>query len=165
MINRYPVLDEVTRSRGESELAEIRRELAETGYVKRRSLGRAKPAKLPPLRYRSDDGFLILVGRNNLQNDRLTLKDAARTDVWFHAQKIHGAHVIVCAEGREVPDRTLEQAAELAAWHSQARDSANVPVDYTLIRYVKKPQGAAPGRVIYTDYQTAYVTPREAPAD
>ena len=159
------VLDEVTRSRGESELAEIRRELAETGYVKRRSLGRAKPAKLPPLRYRSDDGFLILVGRNNLQNDRLTLKDAARTDVWFHAQKIHGAHVIVCAEGREVPDRTLEQAAELAAWHSQARDSANVPVDYTLIRYVKKPQGAAPGRVIYTDYQTAYVTPREAPAD
>ena len=124
-----------------------------------------QPAKLPPLRYRSDDGFLILVGRNNLQNDRLTLKDAARTDVWFHAQKIHGAHVIVCAEGREVPDRTLEQAAELAAWHSQARDSANVPVDYTLIRYVKKPQGAAPGRVIYTDYQTAYVTPREAPAD
>lgn len=151
------VLDEVTRSQGESELSEIRRELAETGYVKRRSLGRSKPVKLPPLRYRSDDGFLILVGRNNMQNDRLTLREANRNDVWFHVQKMHGAHVIVCAEGQDVPDRTLTQAAELAAWHSEARSALNVPVDYTRIRYVKKPQGAAPGRVIYTDYRTAYV--------
>ena len=155
------VLDAVTRSQGESELAEIRRELAETGYVKRRSLGRSKPVRVPPMRYLSDDGFVILAGRNNLQNDRLTLREADRGDIWFHAQKIPGSHVIVCTEGREVPDRTLTQAAELAAWHSQARESLNVPVDYTRIRCVKKPQGAAPGRVIYTDYKTAYVNPKE----
>lgn len=153
------VLDAVTRSQGESELAEIRRELAESGYVKRRSLDKGKPVKVPPMRFISDDGFEMIAGRNNLQNDRLTLKESRKTDIWFHTQNIPGSHVIVLTEGREVPDRTLTQAAMLAAYHSRARESSQVPVDYTQVRYVKKPQGAAPGRVIYTDYQTAYVTP------
>ena len=120
----------------------------------------ARPAEpMPPLRFESDDGFTILVGRNNVQNDRLTLRESRGNDIWFHTQKIPGSHVIVVTEGREVPNRTLEQACILAATHSQAAESAKVPVDYTQVRYVKKPNGAKPGMVIYETYQTAIVNP------
>ena len=113
------------------------------------------------MRYRSSDGFLILCGRNNLQNDQLTLKDSRNYDLWFHTQKIPGSHTVVVAEGKEIPNRTMEEAAIIAAYNSKARASSKVPVDYVLIKYVKKPQGAKPGMVIYDNYKTAIVTPDE----
>ncbi len=156
------VLDEIARAGGESELAEIRDELVGSGYLRRRGQKREKTREHAPLHFLSDDGFEILVGRNNKQNDRLTLKIAAKTDMWFHTKNIPGAHVIVLADGREVPERTLTQAAVLAATHSKAKDSAQVPVDYAPVRRVKKPAGAKPGMVIYEGYNTAYVKPDEA---
>ena len=111
------------------------------------------------LTFRSDDGFTIYVGRNNLENDRLTLKTARGSDIWFHTKNIPGSHVIVVTEGQTPPDRTLEQAAILAATHSKAADSVQVPVDYVAAKFVKKPAGAKPGMVIYTDNKTAYVNP------
>ena len=133
----------------------------EQGYLRRKgpAAKKGKEPKLSPKRYRSDDGFTILVGRNNVQNDQLTLKEAHGRDVWFHTKNIPGSHTVVLSEGREVPDSTLHQAAILAAVNSKAADSSQVPVDYTLIKNVKKPRGAKPGMVIYVSYQTAYVTP------
>lgn len=155
------VLDELSRAQTESGLTEIRQELVNEGYLKNH--GKTQTAKhtreSPPLRFHSDDGFEILVGRNNHQNDRLTLKTAAKNDVWFHTRNIPGAHVIVVANGETVPDGTLTQAAALAAFHSKAKESAQVPVDYTLARYVKKPNGAKPGKVIYENFKTAFVSP------
>ena len=158
------VLEELSRAEGEKELAEIRRELTETGYLRAQKNAKgAKSAPEPkPLRCRSTAGLTILVGRNNTQNDRLTLREARKTDLWLHAQKIHGAHVILCCEGREPDERSVYEAACLAAWHSQGRESGKVPVDYALVRYVKKPNGALPGMVIYTDYRTVTVSPTEA---
>ena len=153
------VFDSLTRAASTRELEELRRELEEQGYLKRQK-GKIKPP--PPMKaltFRSDDGFTILVGRNNLENDRLTLKTAKGSDVWFHTKNIPGSHVIVVAEGQTPPNRTLEQAAIIAATHSKAADSVQVPVDYALAKYVKKPSGAKPGMVIYTDNRTAYVNP------
>jgi predicted ribosome quality control (RQC) complex YloA/Tae2 family protein len=155
------VFDELSRAQNESGLAEIREELVGEGYLKNRSktFGTKKSRGGDPWRFRSDDGFEILVGRNNRQNDKLTLKTAGRNDMWLHTRNIPGAHVIILSNGEQVPDRTLTQAATLAAGHSKAKDSAQVPVDYTLVRYVKKPGGAKPGKVIYDNFKTAYVTP------
>ncbi len=153
------VFDNLTRARGEEELNAIRQELAQQGYLKSYVLKGKKPQKLAPLRYRSTDGFTILVGRNNVQNDQLTLKESRNQDIWFHTQKIPGSHTVIVTEGKPVPNSTLEQAAILAAYHSKARDSSKVPVDYTQIRNVKKPNGAKPGMVIYDVYQTAIVDP------
>lgn len=102
------------------------------------------PKPLGPMEFLSEDGFRILVGRNNVQNDRLTLKTARGSDIWFHTKNIPGSHVIVLTEGRTPPERTLEQAAILAALHSRAADSRQVPVDYTEVRHVRKPAGAGP---------------------
>ena len=121
-----------------------------------------KEERLPPIKFISDDGFTILCGRNNLQNDRLTLKDSRNGDIWFHTQKIPGSHVVIITEGREVPNRTLEQAAVIAAWHSKARESGKVPVDYTQIRNVRKHPANKPGLVLYEPYQTAIVEPDRA---
>ena len=118
-----------------------------------------KEKPLPPLTYQSKDGFTILVGRNNRQNDLLTLKTANKNDIWLHTKNIPGSHVIICSNGREVPDTTLEEAARLAAAHSKARESSQVPVDYTAVKNVSKPQGAKPGRVISVNYRTVYVKP------
>ena len=156
------VFDSLSRATSTRELEELRRELEEQGYLKRQK-GKIKPP--PPMKaltFRSDDGFTILVGRNNLENDRLTLKTARGGDVWFHTKNIPGSHVIVVTEGQTPPDRTLEQAAIIAATHSKAADSVQVPVDYTPAKYVKKPAGAKPGMVIYTDNRTAYVNPDPA---
>ncbi len=154
------VQQELTLAAGEKDLGEIRQELISQGYLHPTDKRRRKDPPPRPLRYRSPDGSLIQVGKNNLQNDWLTLKSADKNDVWFHVQKSHGSHVVARC-GRE--DReTLETAAMLAAWYSEARNSANVPVDYTLVRYVKKPGGARPGMVIYTDYKTIYVTPERS---
>ncbi len=155
------VFDALTRAQTNDELTAIRTELAEQGYLRKKgaSAKKGKEPKLSPKRYISDDGFTILIGRNNVQNDQLTLKDARGRDVWFHTKNIPGSHTIVISDGKEVPDTTLHQAAILAATNSKAAESSQVPVDYTLIKNVKKPRGAKPGMVIYVSYQTAYVTP------
>lgn len=159
------VFDALSRATTARELEELRLELEEQGYL-RRLRGRQKPPPpLKPLQFRSDDGFLILVGRNNGDNDRLTLRTAKGSDIWLHTKNIPGSHVIVVTEGQTPPDRTVEQAAILAATHSKAADSVQVPVDYTQARYVKKPAGAKPGMVIYTDNRTAYVNPDPALAE
>lgn len=155
------VFDLLTRIRRESELDAIREELSQQGYLKNYKARQKKPVRLSPLQYRSSDGFTILVGRNNIQNDRLTLKDSRNYDMWLHTQKIPGSHTVVVSNSQTVPDRTLEEAAIIAAYNSRARTSSQVPVDYTLIKNIKKPVGAKPGKVIYNTYQTAYVTPDE----
>lgn len=158
------IFDALTRARTEAELEELRAQLTEQGYIRRRSVKgkggkQKKPALLPPLKFQSSDGFEILVGRNPQQNDNLTRKVADPDDIWLHTHNIPGSHVIIRSGGKEIPDRTIEQAASLAAFHSKAKNSSSVPVDYTLARYVKKPAGARPGFVIFTHESTAFVTP------
>ena len=157
------VLDELNRAESERDLAEIRAELEAGGYV--RSADRRRQQKQPasrPMRFRSSDGFEILVGRNNSQNDQLSLKTARRDDLWLHIQKFHGTHVIICCAGAPVPDGTITEAAMLAAWYSQAREGQNVPVDVTQVRNLRKPNGAKPGMVVYDRYRTVIVTPDAA---
>ena len=155
------VRDMLSRCETEAELSAIREELREQGYIKspRGSKRRDKP--LPPLEYTSSDGFRILVGRNNVQNDNLTLRTAAKTDVWLHTKNIPGSHVIIVTQGKEATDTAVLEAAAIAAAHSKASGSAQVPVDYTLVKNVSKPSGAKPGKVIYVNYKTVFVTPRE----
>ena len=156
------MLLDVDKCVGESELEEIRQELVRTGYMKKAS-SRRQQRQLPqskPYRYLSDDGIEILVGKNASQNDRITL-GAKPEEMWLHAKDMPGSHVIICREG-EIPQATMKQAAMLAAWYSKGQRSSMVPIDYTLRKYVKKPSGAAPGRVIYTHQKTAYMTPEEA---
>ncbi len=156
------VLESIEKADSEATISEIREELCETGYIDR---GRAQPKKkaraLAPYRFVSSDGFVIYAGKNNKQNDALTLKSALKGDLWLHTKNIPGSHVIVECSGAELPDRTITEAAIIAATYSRAKNSVNVPVDYTRVKFVKKPQGAAPGRVIYTNYYTAYATPDE----
>ena len=155
------VFDLLSRARTDDEIVSIRDELVSQGYLKNHRQKNQKPIKIAPKEYISTDGFRILCGRNNLQNDKLTFKDSRKNDIWFHTQKIHGSHTVIITEGREVPPSTLEQAALIAAYNSKARDSSLVPVDYTEIKNVKKPSGAAPGKVIYEHYKTAYVRPAQ----
>ena len=117
--------------------------------------------KSKPLHYRSSDGFDIYVGKNNRQNDELTLRFALPTDLWFHTKDIPGSHVIIKTQNKEVPQSTIMEAANLAAFYSKAKTSSNVPVDYTQKRYVRKPNGAKPGMVIYDHQNTIYITPDE----
>ena len=141
-------------------MLEIREELIDGGYLRnyhRKNLKQLKPK--PPLKFRSSDGFLILCGRNNKQNDRLSMKEARNYDIWLHTHNIPGSHVIIATNGEKVPDRTVEEAAVIAAYHSKAQNSVQVPVDYTEIRNVHKPNGAKPGMVIFENYQTAYIKP------
>ena len=156
------ILEELREAESEQDFREIRAELKNAGYLKQHG-GEKKQIKraLKPRAFRSSAGLRISVGRNNKQNDQLTCKDAAPGDIWFHTQKIHGSHVILHTEGAPADEGSMTEAAILAAYYSQAREGQNVPVDYTPVRYVKKPAGAKPGMVIYTTYQTAYVTPDE----
>ncbi|MFD1899604.1 NFACT family protein [Enterococcus termitis] len=138
----------------------IREELIEQGYVKKRSAKKQKQAKQSkPEEFYSSDGTLILVGRNNLQNDQLTLRSAKKTDIWLHAKDIPGSHVII--KDNEPAETTLLEAASLAAYYSKYRLSAQVPVDYVQVKFVHKPNGAKPGYVIYENQKTLYVTPEE----
>ncbi len=153
------VFDALTRAESENDIIQLRLELVQQGYI-RSGGSKAKPPKaLPPIEYRSSDGYTILVGRNNCQNDQLTLKFAEKTDIWLHTQTITGSHVIIVTEGETPPDKTIEEAAVIAAVSSKGRNSTLVPVDYCLARYVKKPSGAKPGKVIFTNYKTAFVKP------
>ena len=153
------VADAVNRSDSERELSQIREELTEQGYLRQPRGKQQKLQKLPPKEYTTSDGFTVLVGRNNRQNDLLTLKTASKTDLWFHTKDIHGSHVILKTDGRQPGEKALLEAARLAAYHSKARESSNVPVDYTLVKYVSKPAGAKPGMVIYVNNKTLYVDP------
>ena len=155
------VLENIALAEGEKDLQEIRQELTETGYLRRPKTAakRAKKVSGKPMEFRSSAGLRISVGKNNSQNDLLTTKLAYKSDIWLHTQKIHGSHVILWLEGGEADARSLTEAAQLAAYFSQARDGSKVPVDYTPVKYVKKPAGARPGMVVYTTYQTAVVEP------
>lgn len=152
--------DILSRITTEKELSQIRLEFEEQGYIKPQRSSRKKPSQLPPLEYEISDGFKVLVGRNNKQNDLLTLKTASNRDVWFHTKNIPGSHTIVLTGGRAISDRAIIEAAQIAAFHSKARESENVPVDYTLVKYVSKPKGAKPGMVIFVNNKTVYVTPK-----
>lgn len=154
------VADALSRAETSAQIGEIKAELIHTGYLKSKQKQGAKaPKPLKPMEYRSSDGFLILVGRNNEQNDRLSLKTAAKNDLWLHTQNYPGSHTIIVSEGKEIPDSTIIEAATIAAYHSRARQSSSVPIDYTAVKNLKKPQGAKPGKVIYHVYNTIYVTP------
>ena len=157
------VLDTIPLAEGERDLQEIRQELTDTGYLRRpaKARGREKRVSSKPMEFRSSSGLRISVGKNNTQNDLLTCKQAFKSDIWFHTQKIHGSHVILWTEGREPDLQSVHEAACLAAWFSQARGGGKVPVDYTPVKYVKKPGGARPGMVVYTTYETAWVAPSE----
>ena len=154
------ILDELSRAETEKDVSEIRLELVQGGYVldtdKKKKM---KTAPTKPMEFVSSEGFLIRVGRNNRQNDELTLKQSMKNDIWLHVQKLHGSHVVIQCNGQKPGDTTITEAAELAAWYSQARESQNVPVDMTPVKQIKKPVGGKPGMVIYHVYNTVYVTP------
>lgn len=156
------VAEALSRASTTRDIEELRTELEEQGYLRRQKSQKKSLRACQPQTFLSDDGFVLLVGRNNTDNDRLTLHTAQKHDVWLHTKNIPGSHVIVVTEGQTPPDRTIEQAAILAATYSKARDSVQVPVDYAPVRYVKKPAGAKPGMVIYTNNRTAYVNPDPA---
>ena len=149
------------------DLMDIRQELIEEGYIteqpSKKKSKKVVPKKLPPRHFLSSDGYTIAVGRNNRQNDQLTLRLAAKTDLWFHTKDLPGAHVVIKdSGGKEVPDQTMEEAAMLAAYYSKARDSATVPVDYTRVKHVFKQRNSHPGQVHYTHQHTIYITPDES---
>jgi len=155
------VLEALHLAEGERDLQEIRQELIETGYLRRpgKAKDRGRKVSGKPMEFRSTAGLRITVGKNNSQNDLLTTKLAGKGDIWLHTQKIHGSHVILWLEGGAADAQSLTEAAQLAAWFSQGREGSRVPVDYTPVKYVKKPAGARPGMVVYTTYQTALVNP------
>lgn len=155
------VLEEINQAETEQDFLDIRSELLESGFLRRQGKKEMRRPALKPREFRTTTGYRVLVGRNNRQNDKLTLKDADHRDLWLHTQKIHGSHVILCTGGNTPDDDTIVEAAKLAAYYSQARESGNVPVDYTPVRFVKKPAGGRPGMVIYNTYQTVNVTPTE----
>jgi len=147
----------------EADIAEIRAELASQGFAKRNASSKNKKMEqaAKPLKYVSVDGFNIYVGKNNTQNDNLTMKMAKPHDIWMHTKDIPGSHVIIVTDGKEVPPATILEGANLAALHSKAKNSTQVPVDYVAKKHVKKPNGAKPGFVIYEGHNTVYVTPAE----
>ena len=135
--------------------------MQETNYLKKSSGGKKELKRaFAPRTFKTSSGLEVLVGRSNVQNDALTRK-ADKRDLWLHTQKIHGSHVILCTEDGAYDDESLHEAALLAAYYSQAQGGSNVPVDYTSVKYVKKPAGARPGMVVYETYRTLYVTPDE----
>ena len=154
------VLEELNRAATEAELEEIRQELQAGGYLKADTGKRKmKTGKLPPMRFVSTDGYPIYVGRNNRQNDELTFRSARKDDLWLHAQKVHGSHVIIACAGVTPPDDTVTQAAQLAAYYAESTGGQNIPVDVTPVKQVKKPAGGKPGMVIYHTYRTVIVNP------
>ena len=157
------VLAEIAQAETEADYLDIRAELREAGFLKKQGRGKKEKSRpAAPWEFCTSSGLRVLAGRNNRQNDKLTLKDADRRDLWLHTQKIHGSHVILRCAGQAPAEEDIVQAAMLAAWFSQARESGNVPVDYTEVRNVKKPAGGRPGMVIYTTCRTVNVTPEEA---
>ena len=154
------VVQELQQAESEQDFNDIRTELTDGGYIRQR--GKKQPGfqrASKPREFRSSAGLRILVGRNNRQNDKLTTKEGQKWDIWLHTQKIHGSHVLLCTDGGEADEQSLHEAAVLAVYYSQARSSTKVPVDYTPVKFVKKPAASRPGMVVYTTYQTMYVDP------
>lgn len=151
-------LDALDRAASDGEIQAIKAEAVSSGIIRERNKSKkAKPVKvLPYLSFTTDDGYEILAGRNNLQNDQLTFKTASRFDYWFHVKGIHGSHVVLRCANTEPPEEIIHKAAEFAAQCSQAK-GASVAVDYTRVKNVKKPSGSLPGKVIYTDYRTIVI--------
>ena len=154
------VLQELSQAETEQEFNEIRRELQETNYIRKSSGKKELKRAFAPRTFKTSSGLEVLVGRSNVQNDQLT-KKADKRDYWFHTQHIHGSHVILRCAGLTPGDEDLREAAMLAAYFSQAKESSSVPVDYCPVKFVKKPAGARPGMVTYDNYRTLYVTPEE----
>ncbi len=159
------VLYEVESASGEQALGEIRAELKSQGYLKYYKMRDKKQKPADFLRYRSSDGFLILVGRNNVQNEKLTLHTARGKDLWFHVKNAPGSHAVVMSEGRDIPLTTQNEAAQLAVVHSSLSGGVKVPVDYTEVRNIRKTGDLPPGMVLYEHYETGYVTPEEGIAE
>ncbi|MDR2647739.1 MAG: NFACT family protein [Oscillospiraceae bacterium] len=151
--------DFLSRSNSALELEHLRAELEQQGICKRKQVKNKKPAALPPLEYETSDGLRVLVGRSNTQNDALTFRQAHGNDLWLHAQGYAGSHVILLTSNQPPPKKSVEEAAALAAWHSKAQASSHVPVDFTPVKCIKKPNGALPGKVIYHHYETIIVNP------
>ncbi|MBE6836277.1 MAG: fibronectin/fibrinogen-binding protein [Ruminococcaceae bacterium] len=155
------VLDSLSRAETEAELAAIRSELVEGGYVKNRKTNKQmKQKELSFIEYTTSDGFRVAVGRNNVQNDKLTFKTANNHDMWLHVQGFAGSHTVIFSDRKEITDTAILEAASIAAFHSKARDLKNVPVDYTLIKNIKKPNGSPYGFVVYYTYNTVIVDPK-----
>lgn len=156
------VLQLIDEAENEKDLLQFREELVQTGFLSQnKSKKKMQKSQSMPFEYRTSDGFCVLAGKNNIQNDMLRTKIGYKNDIWFHTQKIHGSHVILCLDGKEPTDIAMTEAAKIAAYHSKAKNSSMVAVDYTQLRNLKKPNGSKPGFVIYNVYQTAYVTPVE----
>ena len=154
------VLEELSRAQTDAELEEIKRELQEGGYLRAESgKKKMKQSKLAPMRFESTDGYPIYVGRNNKQNDELTFRLARKDDIWCHASKVHGSHVIISCGGTTPPDDTITQAAQLAAYYSETSGGQNIPVDVTPVKQVKKIPNGKPGMVIYHTYRTVIANP------
>ena len=156
------ILDSLQKAETPTDLTEIKDELSDSGYIPKIKTKQKNNKKSEPMKFTSSDGFEILVGRNNKQNDELTVRRAYSTDIWLHTKNIPGSHTIIRTNGgKDVPDKTVIEAAQLAAYYSKAQKSSKVPVDYTTVKNVKKPNGAKPGMVIYDYYNTVYVDPAE----
>ncbi len=154
------VIDALSRAETDSEITEIKNELSQAGYIKKQNDNKKKNAKvLKPLHFKTRDGFDVYVGRNNIMNDKLTMKTAKNYDTWFHVQDSAGSHVICETSGKEITDDAIHDCAVIAAYYSKARESSNVAVDYTLVKNIKKPNGAKFGFVVYDTYKTEFATP------
>lgn len=156
------VRDMLERSTLEREFGEIKDELISQGFIKPKKSGKKQMKKqaLPPLEFKTSQGFTVLVGRNNVQNDKLTFKTGRKGDIWLHAQKCPGSHTLLLSDGGEIPDDAIVEAAEIAAYYSSARSSTLVTVDYTDVKNIKKPNGAKPGFVVYYTYYSVNVKPK-----
>lgn len=156
------VRDLLERSTLEREFAEIKDELISQGFIKPKKTSKKQPKKqaLPPLRFKTSDGFTVLVGRNNIQNDKLTFKTGKKGDIWLHVQKCTGSHVLLVSDGKEVSDGAIAEAAEIAAYYSSAKDGTIVTVDYSDVKNIKKPNGAKAGFVVYYTYYSINVKPK-----
>ena len=157
------VRDMLSRSTLEREFSEIKDELISEDFIKPKKSGKKQMKKqaLPPLEFKTSQGLTVLVGRNNIQNDKLTFKTGRRGDMWLHSQKCPGSHVLLLSEGGEIPDDAIVEAAEIAAYYSSAKDGTVVTVDYTDVKNIKKPNGAKPGFVVYYTYYSVNVKPKE----
>ena len=156
------VKDLLLRSTLEREFNEIKEELASQGFLKSKNNGKKqmKKAALPPLEFKTSQGLTVLVGRNNTCNDKLTFKTGRRGDIWLHAQKAPGSHVLLVSDGNEVPDDAIVEAAEIAAYFSSVKESTIATIDYTDVKNIKKPNGAKPGFVVYYTYYSVNVKPK-----
>ena len=154
------VVTAIENAEGVQDVNAIKDELIESGYIRvRTNVKNTKKKKIDPRKYMTSDGFLVLCGRNNVENDALTMKQADFKDIWLHAKDVPGSHTIIVRNGREVTDTAIEEAAKIAAYYSKMSKQSLAAIDYTMVKYVKKIPGGKPGMVTYTNYKTVFVKP------